>query len=112
MNPEINAIEILLTLVVEILFGVGFNALVAWAHENKLWHVSVSVAVGVAGTIIVPAVMWFGVDLLYRQRGADDRGKHAALGAGAQGSEEAQAVAECGLAGEGRGGDGAFEAGA
>jgi len=69
MNADINAIEILLTLVVEILFGVGFNALVAWAHENKLWHVSVSVAIGVAGTIIVPAVMWFGVKVTFWQAG-------------------------------------------
>lgn len=69
MNADVNAIEIVLVLVIEILFGVGFNALVAWAHNNRLWHVSVSVAVGVAGTIIIPAVMWFGVKVTFWQAG-------------------------------------------
>lgn len=69
MNADVNAIEIVLVLVIEILFGVGFNALVAWAHNNRLWHVSVSVAVGVAGTITIPAVMWFGVKVTFWQAG-------------------------------------------
>ena len=69
MNADINAIVIVLVLVVEILFGVGFNALVAWAYSVQLWHVSVSVAVGVAGTIVIPAVMWFGVKVTFWQAG-------------------------------------------
>lgn len=34
---------IFLVLLVELLFGLGFNKLVEWAHQHKLWHVSVSV---------------------------------------------------------------------
>ena len=47
---------IFLVLLVELLFGLGFNKLVEWAHQHKLWHVSVSVVFGVAGTLVIPSV--------------------------------------------------------
>jgi hypothetical protein len=45
-----------LIVLVELLFGIGFNQLVDWAHQHNLWHVSVSVSIGVAGTLIIPSV--------------------------------------------------------
>lgn len=59
MNADINPLKVVLVLLVEFLFGLGYNALVAWAHGHKLMHVSLSVAIGVAGTLLIPAVMWF-----------------------------------------------------
>ena len=48
---------IFLIVLLELLFGIGFNLLVDWAHRHNLWHVSVSVIFGVAGTLSVPAVV-------------------------------------------------------
>jgi hypothetical protein len=46
-------------LLMEILFGIGFNALVEWAHHHNLWHVSVSVSAGVALTVTIATVgLW------------------------------------------------------
>ena len=70
MNSDsIATLEVVLVLMVEVLFGVGFNALVAWARTHRLWHVSVSVAVGVAGTMVVPAVMWPSVEVEFWRAG-------------------------------------------
>ena len=41
----------------ELLFGIGFNKLVEWAHHNRLWHVSTSVSIGVAVTLIIPILL-------------------------------------------------------
>lgn len=48
----------LLSLIVlgELLLGIGFNQLVGWAHRHNLWHVSVSVIFGVAGTLVIQSV--------------------------------------------------------
>lgn len=46
-----------LIVLVEFLFGIGFNSLVGWAHKNKIWHVSVSVMMGVAVTLLIPALV-------------------------------------------------------
>ena len=35
-----------LILLLELLFGIGFNQLVEWAHQHNLWHVAVSVICG------------------------------------------------------------------
>lgn len=43
---------------VECLFGIGFNRMVAWAHEHKLWDVSISVVIGVLATLLVPTAAW------------------------------------------------------
>lgn len=43
-----------LVVVLEFLYGLGYNQLVRWVHAKKLWHVSTSVMFGVAGTIIIP----------------------------------------------------------
>lgn len=45
-----------LIVLVELLFGIGFNQLVDWAHRHNLWHVSVSVIFGVAGTLVIPTI--------------------------------------------------------
>ena len=58
---------IFLVLLVELLFGIGFNQLVAWAHRNNLWHVSVSVTFGVAGTLIIPSVALMHLEVLFWQ---------------------------------------------
>lgn len=58
---------IFLVLLVELLFGIGFNQLVAWAHRHNLWHVSVSVIFGVAGTLIIPSVALLSVCMPFWQ---------------------------------------------
>jgi hypothetical protein len=54
-TPDNPAFPLLIPIVilVELLFGLGFNVLVDWAHQHKIWHVSVSVSLGVAGTLII-----------------------------------------------------------
>lgn len=56
-----------LIVVVELLFGIGFNQLAAWAHQHNLWHVSVSVVVGVAVTLTMPAVALAHVQVYFWQ---------------------------------------------
>lgn len=51
------------------LFGIGYNRLIAYAHHHALWHVSVSVALGVAVTLLVPAVVWWRLSLAFWQSG-------------------------------------------
>jgi hypothetical protein len=58
MNTDLNATKIILVLLVEFVFGLGYNALVAWAHEKKLLHVSMSVVIGVAVTLLIAAASW------------------------------------------------------
>lgn len=56
MTPTFSALfpQAFPVLILELLFGIGFNELVKWAQEHKLWHVSISVVAGVAGTLIIP----------------------------------------------------------
>ena len=56
-----------LILLVELLFGIGFNKLVEWAHQHNLWHVSVSVVFGVAGTLVIPSVAFLSVSVPFWQ---------------------------------------------
>lgn len=46
------------TLLVELLFGIGYNALVTWWQKNHLLHVSYQVVLGVAATLLIAAVMF------------------------------------------------------
>jgi len=69
MNADINPQVILIVLLVEFLFGLGYNAVVAWAHEHRLAHVSQSVALGVAITLLIPAVVWFETEMQFWQAG-------------------------------------------
>ncbi|MBN8654853.1 MAG: hypothetical protein E6R03_15855 [Hyphomicrobiaceae bacterium] len=36
-----------LVVLVELLFGIGYDQVVKWAHANNAWHVSISVIIGV-----------------------------------------------------------------
>lgn len=56
-----------LVLLVEFIFGLGYNKLVEWAHQHNLWHVSVSVVFGVAGTLIIPSVALLSVCMPFWQ---------------------------------------------
>jgi len=58
---------IFLVLLVEFIFGLGFNKIVEWAHRHNLWHVSVSVIFGVAGTLIIPSVALLSVCMPFWQ---------------------------------------------
>jgi hypothetical protein len=69
MNADNMPIEIIEVLLIEFLFGIGYNEFVRWAHEHKLMHVSTSVVAGVIGTLLIPAVIWFGYELKFWQAG-------------------------------------------
>lgn len=56
-----------LIVLVELLFGIGFNQLVDWAHQHNLWHVSVSVIFGVAGTLVIPSVALLHLEIMFWQ---------------------------------------------
>jgi hypothetical protein len=56
-----------LILLIELLFGIGFNQLVDWAHQHNLWHVSVSVIFGVAGTLVIPSVALLHLEIMFWQ---------------------------------------------
>lgn len=59
-NPTFSLL-IPIVILVELLFGLDFNLLVDWAHRHHIWHVSVSVSLGVAGTLIIATVGFYGV---------------------------------------------------
>lgn len=59
MNADIIPTEIAMVLLFELLFGIGYNALVALWNKHKLVHVSIEVAIGVAGALLIPIVFWF-----------------------------------------------------
>jgi len=59
--------EIAAILMAENLFGWGFNSLIVWAQGNKIWDVSISVVIGVAVTLIMPAALWWRYELGFWQ---------------------------------------------
>jgi len=66
MNPDIIPLradviptEIAVIILLELLYGFGYNQLVAYWMKNNLMHVSWSVVIGVAGTLLIPALFWF-----------------------------------------------------
>lgn len=69
MNADIIPQVVLIVLLIEFLFGLGYNVLVAWAHKHNLMHVSLSVAIGVAGTVLIPAITWFETEMQFWQAG-------------------------------------------
>lgn len=69
MKPDLTPMSIALVALIEFVFGIGYNALVAFAHDHKLMHVSLSVAIGVAVTLLVPAAAWFDVAMPFWQAG-------------------------------------------
>jgi len=58
MNPPIPPAEIAAVILAEVLLGIGYNRLVAWVHLHNIWHVSVSVVIGVAATLLIPTLAW------------------------------------------------------
>lgn len=61
MIPPISPAELVAVLLAEVLFGLLYNLLVAYAHKTGLWKVLVSVIIGVAVTGAIPLVVWFDV---------------------------------------------------
>ncbi len=59
MKADIIPLEIALVLLMELLFGLGYNVLVAYWMKHNLMHVSATVVIGVAGTLLIPAASWF-----------------------------------------------------
>jgi hypothetical protein len=70
MFPQVSPTSIAAVLLAESLFGVGYNLLVDWAHENRIWHVSVSVVIGVAVTVLIPTAAWYRADMPFWMAGA------------------------------------------
>lgn len=69
MNADLIPTEIALVLLVELLFGIGYNALVALAFRHRLLHVSISVVIGVLGTLLFPALAWFDLSMPFWRSG-------------------------------------------
>lgn len=69
MNADTMPIEIAIVILVELLFGLGYNALVAYWMTHRIVHVSVSVVIGVTGTLLIPAVVWFDHSFLFWEAG-------------------------------------------
>jgi hypothetical protein len=61
MNPPFPPIlEITVVYLVEFIFGLGYNAWVAWAQGQRIWHVTISVIVGVFVVVGIYGAAWFG----------------------------------------------------
>ena len=69
MFPQRSPTSIAAVLLAESLFGIGYNLLVSWAHSHRIWHVSVSVVIGVAVTGALPGLVWFGAEMPFWQAG-------------------------------------------
>lgn len=61
--PEVIPTEIAVVILIELLFGFGYNALVSYWMRHRLMHVSAAVVIGVIATLLIPAVVWFGTDM-------------------------------------------------
>ncbi len=66
MNPDtipnyadIMPTEIAVIVLLELLFGLCYNPLVAFWMKNNLMHVSWTVVIGVTATLLIPALFWF-----------------------------------------------------
>jgi hypothetical protein len=58
-NADIVSMEIALVILIELLFGFGYNQLVAYLMKHRLMHVSVTVVIGVIVTLSIPSAFWF-----------------------------------------------------
>lgn len=67
MIPPSFPFQILAVLLIEMLFGLGYNRLVAWAQENDVWRVWFSVVMGVAVTLVIPTAWWWKTPLVFWQ---------------------------------------------
>jgi hypothetical protein len=47
----------------ELLFGVGYNWLVAVMQKKDIWHVSFSVVIGVAATLLIELAFWWNLSM-------------------------------------------------
>lgn len=69
MNPAQMPMEIAMVVLAELLYGFGYNAAVAVAFRHRLLHVSISVVIGVLGTLLIPALVWFDLTMPFWQSG-------------------------------------------
>jgi len=69
MPPFPPVLPLIACLLALFLFGLGFNALVAWVNSKRAWPVSFSVAIGVAVTLAVPTVAFLHQSLTMWQAG-------------------------------------------
>ncbi len=76
MNPDtiplfadIKPTVIALVLLLEFLFGLGYNIGVAYLMKHHLMHVSWTVVLGVTGTLLIPSAFWFDHSFLFWQTG-------------------------------------------
>jgi len=69
MIADILPTEIASVLLGELLFGVAFDSLVTYALKHKLLHVSIAVVIGVAITLLIPALAWFRYEMPFYQAG-------------------------------------------
>jgi len=63
MNADIIPTEIAVVILTELLFGFGYNQLVAYWTKHNLMHVSWAVVIGVAATLLIPALFWFDTNM-------------------------------------------------
>jgi hypothetical protein len=56
-----------ITLLVELLFGIGYNELVAWWQKHSLIHVSYQVVIGVAATLTIAGAGMFASEMKFWQ---------------------------------------------
>lgn len=68
-NADILPLEIAMVLLLELLFGLGYNNLVAYWAKHHMMHVSWTVVIGVAGTLFFPSVIWFDATFAFWQTG-------------------------------------------
>lgn len=54
-------------LLVLVLFGIGFNKFTHWIETRRVWPVSLTVAIGVSVTMLVPTVMFLNLQLFFWQ---------------------------------------------
>jgi hypothetical protein len=66
-NADIIPTEIAVIILLELLYGFGYNQLVAYWMKHNLMHVSWTVVIGVTGTLLIPALFWFDTSMLFWQ---------------------------------------------
>ncbi len=80
MKADLIPTDILAAILIELLFGLAYNGVVAYWAEHRLMHVSWSVVIGVSGTLLIPAVFWFDRSMPFYQSGLILLGCFAASG--------------------------------
>lgn len=69
MKADLIPTEIAVVILIELLFGLAYNWIVAYWTEHRLMHVSWSVVIGVSGTLLIPALFWFDRSMPFYQAG-------------------------------------------